>query len=176
MKGRGEYATLDHPVWGEIAPELSPREFAYPHLMDVGFLRRLSRSRRLGKVPYRRVSDHRPPERNVAAGGADQSAHMEKPCPTVDLRVLSNEERYHVLLNLIAGDALLALRAVQACGHLLPAPVAAEVQRALERPGFTRIGIYPPTAAQIEAYGKGAGSIHVDSSEKRPSPRIWTQV
>lgn len=137
-----ERATHEHPVWLEIAPELRPAEFRYPWDMSPAFLRRLHRARRLAGVPFRIVSDHRPPERNDAAGGASQSAHMEAPCCAVDLRVLDNHERYQVL-------------------------------RALFAVGFERIGIYKPTPWQIQQYGKGSGSIHVDDSPTNPRPRVW---
>lgn len=39
--------------------------------------------------------------------------------------------------------------------------------------GFTRIGVYPPTAWQRKTYGKGAGSVHVDGAVDRPAPRMW---
>lgn len=171
-----EYASQNHPVWQEIAPELTPKDFRHPYHMEVGFLRKLSRARRRGDVPYRVVSDYREPSRNEAAGGASQSAHLELPCASVDLRAVSNEERYHLVLNLIAGDALDALRAVLRCGAPLPSDVRSQVVRALERPGFTRIGLYPPTAHQIATYGKGSGSVHVDASPKNPQPRIWMSV
>lgn len=92
-----ERAHHEHPVWAEIAPELRPGEFRFPYLMDVDFLRLLSRIRRACGVPFRIVSDHRPPDRNAAAGGATKSAHMEEPCAAVDLRVLSNEERFRLV-------------------------------------------------------------------------------
>lgn len=171
-----EYASPNHPVWAEVAPELTPRDFRYPYHMSVEFLRELSRARRRGNVPFRVVSDYREPSRNEAAGGASQSAHLELPCASVDLRAVSNEERYHLVLNLIAGDALDALRAVLRCGAPLPPDVRSQVVRALDRPGFTRIGLYPPTAHQIATYGKGAGSVHVDASPKNPQPRIWMSV
>lgn len=98
LKGvRGECATLDHPVWKEIAPELKPEDFRFPGQMDVHFLRLLSSARRLAGVPFRIVSDARDPQRNRAAGGASKSAHMEEPCRAVDLHVENNFERSRVL-------------------------------------------------------------------------------
>lgn len=94
--GADERAGPGHPVWQEIAPELAPGEFRHPHDMDAGFLRRLARARRQAGVPFRIVSDHRPPEHNRAVGGARTSAHMELPCRAVDLWVESNEERFRV--------------------------------------------------------------------------------
>lgn len=89
-----ELAVEGHPVWAEIAPEITPGEFNYPHLMDVHFLRLLSKIRRWSGVPFRFRSDHRPPARNAAAGGATASTHMEIPCRAVDLWLLSTRERY----------------------------------------------------------------------------------
>lgn len=170
-----ELAVAGHEVWGETAPELMPHDFNYPYRMAPDFLRQLIKVRRACQVPFRVVSDHRPPERNQATGGAQQSAHLETPCRAVDLRLNDNIERYRLLLHLLAGDALDALRAVQQYTHLLPRDVAEQVKRAIERPGFTRIGIYPPTSDQVKQFGKGAGSVHVDDSPTNPSPRVWVQ-
>lgn len=170
-----EVAVAEHEVWSETSPELMPHDFNYPYRMAPDFLRRLIRARRASRVPFRVVSDHRPPARNVAAGGAQTSAHMESPCRAVDLRVNTNEERYRLLLHLIAGDALEALREVQSYAHLLPPEVGERVRRAIERPGFRRIGIYPPTADQVARFGQGAGSVHADDSPTNPSPRVWVQ-
>lgn len=49
-----------------------------------------------------------------------------------------------------------------------------QIVESLIKEGFTRIGIYPPNDHQKTTYGKGSGSIHVDASTSRPSPRIWT--
>ncbi|MBW3630044.1 MAG: hypothetical protein KY464_12195 [Gemmatimonadetes bacterium] len=95
-------ALPEHPVWREIAPELAPSDFRHPEQMDAAFLRRLSAARRRAGVPFRILSDHRPPERNEAAGGARRSAHLEVPCRAVDLRVETNEERFRVLAALLA--------------------------------------------------------------------------
>lgn len=97
-----ERAVEGHPVWTEIAPELTPRDFRHPWEMCPAFLRRLSRARRACGVPFRVVSDYRPPDRNASAGGASQSAHLESPCRAVDLRVLDNHERYRVVTALLA--------------------------------------------------------------------------
>jgi hypothetical protein len=86
-----------HTVWSDIAPEITPRDFRFPHQMRVGTLKRLSRVRRKCKVPFRFVSDHRPPERNAAVGGATGSAHMGVPCCAVDLRVQSSVERFAIV-------------------------------------------------------------------------------
>ena len=90
-------AHADHPVWQTVAPELTPRDFRHPHEMDADFLLLLSKARRLAGVPFRIVSDYRPPEQNAAAGGATKSAHMESPCRAVDLRVHNNEERFRIV-------------------------------------------------------------------------------
>lgn len=92
-----ELAKLKHAVWGEIAPELTPKDFRFPARMDVEFLRLLSRTRRRAGVPFRIVSDSRDPAANEAAGGAKASAHMEVPCAAVDLRVKNNFERARVV-------------------------------------------------------------------------------
>jgi uncharacterized protein YcbK (DUF882 family) len=100
--GGRQLAVPDHPVWAEIAPELTPREFHEPAQMEVDFLRRLSAARRRAGVPFRITSDHRPPARNRAARGAEHSAHLEVPCRAVDLTVASNEERFRVVSALLA--------------------------------------------------------------------------
>lgn len=92
-------ATPDHPVWREIAPQLAPRDFRHPGMMDVDFLRLLSRVRRDAAVPFRIVSDYRTPEGNP---GASASAHLDLPCRAVDLRVLTNHERWAVVRAAIA--------------------------------------------------------------------------
>lgn len=97
-----EAATSDHPVWREIAPEITPAEFHHPHCMDAAFLRRLARARRRSGVPFRIVSGHRPPEHNGRVGGAKRSAHMEVPCRAVDLCVADNRERFLVVESLLA--------------------------------------------------------------------------
>lgn len=99
---RAVRATAGHIVWAEIAPEFHPREFHFPHLMDVEFLRLLSRTRRRAQVPFRLLSDARDPERNAAAGGAEKSAHMEVPCRAVDLHVVNNFERFQVIAAALA--------------------------------------------------------------------------
>ena len=83
-----EYATLDHPVWEEIAPELLPKEFEQPESMDVAFLRMLSGARRRAGVPFRILDTVR---------DDDRSAHGELPCCVVDLQVLSSRERGRVV-------------------------------------------------------------------------------
>lgn len=94
-------AMQGHPVWAEIAPELTPDDFRHPWDMCPAFLRRLSAARRRSGVPFRVISDHRPPDRNAAVGGATRSAHLESPCRAVDLRVASNEERARIVRALL---------------------------------------------------------------------------
>lgn len=92
-----EYAVKGHPVWGEIAPEITPRDFRNPYEMSVETLRRLSRVRRASGVPFRIVSDYRSPGANAKAGGAKGSAHMTSPCRGVDLRVNGSRERFLIV-------------------------------------------------------------------------------
>jgi hypothetical protein len=95
------FAHLNHAVWGEIAPELTPKDFNEPEQMDVDFLRLLSRMRRDRDcgVPFRVVSDARDPEGSV---GSTQSAHKERPCKAVDLRALNNAERWKIVTTALA--------------------------------------------------------------------------
>lgn len=84
-----EYATLDHPVWAEIAPRpgkggFLPSEFESPELMDVGFLRLLYAARQWAGVPFRILDTVR---------GDPRSAHGELPCAAVDLQLLTSYER-----------------------------------------------------------------------------------
>jgi uncharacterized protein YcbK (DUF882 family) len=91
-----------HPVWQEIAPEITPGELRHPYRMNVSTLRRLSRVRRRSGVPFRFVSDYRTPVSNAAAGGATDSAHMDDPGCAVDLRILSSRERFRLLTAALA--------------------------------------------------------------------------
>ncbi len=100
--GRSERAALDHPVWREIAVWFAPEEFRFPEAMDAGFLRRLADARQRARVPFRIVSDHRPPEHNARVGGVPRSAHLEVPCRAVDLQVANNEERFRIVAALLA--------------------------------------------------------------------------
>jgi hypothetical protein len=134
-----EHATEGHVVWTEIAPELSKTDFDHPTLMEVEFLRLMSRIRRASGVPFRIVSDHRPSDKNK---GAAKSAHMDIPCRAIDLRVLDNRERIVLIRTALA--------------H-----------------GIERIGVYAPTDWQKMTYGKASGSVHLDCSDKNPSPRMW---
>ena len=97
-----EFAHEGHPVWDVIAPRdgvggFRPAEFRYPWQMDARFLLLLYMMRLDAGVPFRLTSDHRPPERNQAVGGASSSAHMEVPCTAVDLQVLNNHERFRIV-------------------------------------------------------------------------------
>lgn len=87
-------AVENHVVWAEIAPELTPKDFKNPYAMEVNFLRKLSSIRRKCGVPFRVVSDARDPDGDV---GATQSAHKERPCRAVDLRVLTSAERMKIV-------------------------------------------------------------------------------
>jgi hypothetical protein len=147
-------ATPEHMVWDGLYPELQPSDFERPHKMKVSFLARLGRARARAGVPFRVVSDSRDP----GEAGVKGSAHEDVPCGCVDLRVVSSYERFMVVLALALVD------------------VTEEVWQTVVTGlgGFTRVGIYPPTEWQLEQFGKGAGSVHVDDSENRPDPRIWT--
>lgn len=85
-------AYQNHCVWGEIAPELTPKDFQRPYEMDVEALRQLSRTRRRAGVPFIIVSDAR-----LGNVGVANSAHDERPCTAVDIRVTSSSARYAVL-------------------------------------------------------------------------------
>ena len=78
-------AVVDHPVWREITPEITPSDFNQPFEMDVGFLRWLYKSVRIpAGVPMWFTSDARDPEGDV---GAKSSAHKKRPCRAVDFQV-----------------------------------------------------------------------------------------
>ncbi len=81
------FATLDHEVWDEIAPELRPREFEDPEKMDVSFLRLLHKARMLADVPFRILDTLRDDSR---------SAHGEVPGIAVDLQVVNSRERSRI--------------------------------------------------------------------------------
>jgi len=83
-----EFATLDHPVWGRIAPEFLPGEFEDPEKMDVGFLMLLHAARLEAEVPFRVLDTLRDDSR---------SAHGEVPGIAVDLQVLNSRERSRVI-------------------------------------------------------------------------------
>lgn len=165
-------ATPDHPVWEEIAPELVPRppDFRYPHVMDAEFLRWLSRRRRRAGVPFRIVSDHRPPARNADVGGATSSTHMEVPCSAADLQVHSSHERFLVLREALAGDAPDTLREILRRIEL-PPDLRARAELALSDL-CRRVGIYPPTEAQ-KRIGPNAGTVHLDRSRNAPQDVAW---
>jgi hypothetical protein len=163
------FAHLNDRVWSEIAPELKPGEFKEPEQMDTDFLRRLSKMRRAAKAPFRIVSDARDPEGSV---GASVSAHKERPCKAVDLRVLNNAERFLLVREALAGEAMAVLREIVASG-VLTGPILARAAAAAKSPGLARVGIYPPTAHQVATFGKGSGSVHLDASTVNPQDRIW---
>lgn len=83
-----EFATLDHPVWNEIAPEFLPHEFEDPERMDVGFLRLLYQARIEADCPFRVLDTLRDDSR---------SAHGEVPGVAVDLQVINSRERSRVV-------------------------------------------------------------------------------
>lgn len=167
------YAHEGHPVWGEIHPELQrTQDFNYPDHMDPRFLANVIRPRRRSGVPFRVVSDYRPPERNAAAGGATKSAHMESPCAALDLRVLNNQERYYVVTNLLAYRALDFIEDLLNSGSLTPEQEF-RAKSVLEVPGFQRLGIYVPTQSQQNNFGRASGTVHVDDSPHNPGPSIW---
>ena len=60
-------------------------EFRYPDKIGYQFVMWLNAVREEAGVSMHIVSDHRPPERNAAAGGAERSAHMDVPCSAVDI-------------------------------------------------------------------------------------------
>lgn len=82
-----EFAKLDHPVWKEIWPEFTPKEFEAPEKMDVHFLRLLYKARKLAGVPFRIIDTLRDDPR---------SAHGEVPGIAADLQVLNSYERSRV--------------------------------------------------------------------------------
>lgn len=76
--------TMTDADWPTIR-NFSKHEFNYPEAMGYEFVQWLDQLRDLAGVPIHLVSDHRPPERNAAAGGASNSAHMDLPCNAVDI-------------------------------------------------------------------------------------------
>lgn len=83
-----EFAKLDHPVWDEIYPEFKPKEFEDPEKMEVGFLRKLHKARKIAGVPFRIIDTLRNDSR---------SAHGEEPGIAVDLQCLNSRERYRIV-------------------------------------------------------------------------------
>lgn len=88
-------AKAEHPVWGEIAGAFKITEFQRPHEMDVEFLRLLYRVRKDAGVPFRLISDARPPDKDI---GADKSAHKKRPCRAVDLKPKNSYERARIVI------------------------------------------------------------------------------
>jgi len=83
-----EFAKFDHPVWDEIYPELQPYEFEDAEKMEVGFLRRLHKARKIAGVPFRILDTLRNDSR---------SAHGEVPGIAVDLQCLNSQERFKIV-------------------------------------------------------------------------------
>ena len=77
--------TMTDADWSEIK-HFKASEFNYPDKMGYQFLKWLDAVREEAGVGMHLVSDHRPPERNAAAGGAERSAHMDVPCNAVDIK------------------------------------------------------------------------------------------
>lgn len=71
--------------WANDSPHFKKGEFRYPEAMDPGFVKWLNKLRAKVGFPIYIASDHRPPARNAAAGGAKASAHLSNPCFAVDL-------------------------------------------------------------------------------------------
>lgn len=82
------FATLDHEVWDEIAPEFLPSEFEDPEKMDVSFLRLFHKARMEAGVPFRIIDTLRDDSR---------SAHGEVPGIAADLQVLNSRERSRIV-------------------------------------------------------------------------------
>lgn len=135
-------ATKNHQVWIDIAPEIKSSELNLPYEMDVDFLYTLSRIRRASGVPLRFLSDARPVDKDI---GASKSAHKERPCKAVDLRVKNAYERARLVFTAHAHG----------------------INRIGIYPGKT-------ITISGKKY-TDAGSVHLDDSSKNPSPRIWTR-
>ena len=76
--------TMTAADWG-LCEYFAASEFKYPDAMGVEFIQWLETVRVEAGVPMHIVSDHRTPERNANAGGAERSAHMDVPCNAVDI-------------------------------------------------------------------------------------------
>lgn len=87
-------AHAGHVVWREISPQFTRAEFRDPDSMAVEALRLLHRIRVRAGVPFRLVSDARTPATNP---GASKSAHLERPCTAIDLRVVNSAERFAIV-------------------------------------------------------------------------------
>lgn len=71
--------------WAKVAPEFTPADFRHPERMGYEFLIWLHQVRVRSAVPMVLVSDWRDPAANLAAGGAEDSAHGDTPCDCVDV-------------------------------------------------------------------------------------------
>lgn len=94
-------AAKGDPVWVEIASHILPAELHRPYEMDADFLRKLHLIRLDSKVPFRFLSDARDPADDI---GAKQSAHEERPCAAVDLKVKNAYERWMLVSTAIKHD------------------------------------------------------------------------
>lgn len=79
-----ELAVIGHPVWSELVPFFTPKDFRNPYMMDVEFLRWLVAVRKRADVPMWITSDAREPDSDV---GADLTAHKKVPCRAIDGQV-----------------------------------------------------------------------------------------
>lgn len=70
--------------WPKLAPYFTRGEFNHPDEMGFEFMFWLRDLRERVGFPLHPRSDHRPPARNAAAGGASQSAHLDAPCDAID--------------------------------------------------------------------------------------------
>lgn len=136
--------------WDTVSPEFSPDEFNEPGEVDRGLVLRAHKARVRAGVPFRIVSDKRDP-----GTGVEGSAHEDG--LAIDVRVLTNEERYWAMMALALVD--------------MPDWVWELVRDG--KAGFNRLGLYAPTPWQQNQLGKASGSIHFDNSTTRPQPRIW---
>lgn len=168
------FATADSPVWDEIASRFARHEFKRPDQIAERALLHLFQLRNRSGVPGRVVSDARDGNAGVSLRGG-VSAHDERPSTAFDLRVHSAQERYAVALHAFAGNAMAAIEEI-ASGRATGDRARLLAIRALQNPGYPRIGIYPPTDSQRLAYGKNSGSIHVDESTRLPQKVCWVSV
>lgn len=85
-----DWATLKH---------FTAAEFNYPDAMGFEFMQWLDKLRTALRFPIKISSDHRPPERNAAAGGKSRSAHLDIPCEAVDISSasLDNAKRFKLV-------------------------------------------------------------------------------
>lgn len=88
-------AKASHPVWQEVAPYFSQKEFKNPYAMDAEFLRWLLKVRKRAGVPMTITSDARDPDGSV---GADKSAHKKRPCRAIDGQVKNSEQLARIII------------------------------------------------------------------------------